>query len=142
MLSFAVFGQSYARRTAQDQIKYDEEKKHRQNSSGLLHPNNHWSSLWCKGKVKPNPEKLDHELLYGASILIIFFQFQLQNAETSSPSYNTNKYRESSFINYGGKQTVKRNRRENYGRCQRCHPCMMAHTYIEIHISTILHCIK
>lgn len=39
---------------------------------------------------------------------------KLQNAETSSPSYNTNKYRESSFINYGGKQTVKRNRRENY----------------------------
>nr|XP_022324640.1 cyclin-dependent kinase-like 5 isoform X5 [Crassostrea virginica] len=39
---------------------------------------------------------------------------KLQNSDASSPSYNTNKYRESSFINYGNKQSIKRNRRENY----------------------------
>nr|XP_022324637.1 sporulation protein kinase pit1-like isoform X2 [Crassostrea virginica] len=48
---------------------------------------------------------------------------KLQNSDASSPSYNTNKYRESSFINYGNKQSIKRNRRENYDR--RAHPFVM-----------------
>ncbi|XP_048775139.1 cyclin-dependent kinase-like 5 isoform X4 [Ostrea edulis] len=48
---------------------------------------------------------------------------KLQNADISSHPYNTNKYRESSFINYGNKQSVKRNRRENYDR--RVNPFVM-----------------
>ncbi|XP_062593139.1 cyclin-dependent kinase-like 5 isoform X2 [Saccostrea cucullata] len=50
---------------------------------------------------------------------------KLQNPDVSLPSYNTNKYRESSFINYGTKQSVKRNRRENYGTDRRAHPFIL-----------------
>lgn len=76
MLSFAVFGQSYARRTTQDQIKYDEEKKHRQNSSGLLHPNNHWSSLWCKSKLwSPTLKNLTTNLYMERAFSLFSFNF-------------------------------------------------------------------